>query len=312
MLLNVDFSQDHHGNKIRHLSLTDVTELKQAQKDLEVSQKKLRRLNQTLEQRVQERTLALEQANGELESFSYAVAHDLKTPLRAIEGFSRILENEHKEGLDAEGRRLLQVVTDNTHLMRSLIDGLFNLARMACQEMRKVPLNLTDMAKGVFKRLKSQEPERDIRFFVQEAPPVRGDYSLLYQVLTNLLENALKFTRDNKIAVIEVGGRSAGQENIYYVKDNGVGFDPEYADKLFTAFQKLHRTSDFEGAGLGLAMVQRIIHLHGGRVWAEGKPDEGATFYFSLPKREAGAVGGVAPEGAEPGVSSGSGSGARS
>jgi light-regulated signal transduction histidine kinase (bacteriophytochrome) len=178
------------------------------------------------------------------------------------------------------------VVVDNTQLMRGLIDDLLNLAKMACQQMRKVSLSVTDMAKGAFARLKSQEPERDIRLITHESPPARGDYSLLYRVLMNLLENAFKFTRDKETAVIEVGGRSEGQENIYYVKDNGVGFMEEETQKIFVVFQRLHDGEQYGGTGVGLATVQRIIQRHGGRVWAKGKAGEGATFYFALPKRD--------------------------
>jgi PAS domain S-box-containing protein len=286
MLLNVLFSRDEQGNGLRRLSLTDVTELEQAQQALRASQAKLHRLNQRLEEKVKERTHELEQATQELESFSYTVAHDLKTPLRAIEGFSRMLQGEHTVGLDEEGLRLLRVVVDNTQLMRVLIDDLLNLAKMACQQMRKVSLNLTDMAQGAFARLKSQEPERDIRLIVHETPPAKGDYSLLYQVILNLLQNAFKFTGDKETAVIEVGGRSAEKENIYYVKDNGVGFNKDEAHKLFLVFQRLHTDEKYEGTGVGLATVQRIIQRHGGRVWADGKVGEGATIYFALPKRD--------------------------
>jgi len=285
LLLNLRFplGAEGRGGQCR-LTLTDITELKQARQDLEKSRQELRLLNQTLEQQVKERTSELEQATRELEYFSYTVAHDLKSPLRAIEGFSRMLLVEHIAGLDPEGRRLLQVVVDNTQLMRRHIDDLHNLARLACQEMRKVSLDLTSMAQGVFQRLKALEPARDLRLIVKESPPAWGDSSLLYQVLTNLLENAFKFTRENKNAVIEVGGRSEEKENIYYVKDNGVGFNEDDMHKMFVVFQRLQNGKAYEGAGVGLAIVKRIIDRHGGRVWAEGMVGEGATFYFALPK----------------------------
>ena len=175
---------------------------------------------------------------------------------------------------------------DNTQLLRRLIDDLLSLARLACQEIRKVPMDLASMAQGVFLRLQSQEPERVLRFSVQEALPAWGDSTLLYQVLINLLENAIKFTRENKTAVIEMGGRSEDKENIYYVRDNGIGFDEDHAQKMFVVFQRLHDGKKYEGTGVGLATVQRIIQRHGGRIWAEGKPGGGATFYFSLPKEK--------------------------
>jgi len=285
VLSNLRFHLDVEGREQIRLTLTDITELKQAQQDLEESREELRLLNQTLEQRVKERTTEMEQAMRELEYFSYSVANELKTPLRAIEGFSRMLLVEHTVGLDPEGRRLFQVVIDNTQLMRRLIDDLHNLARLACQQMRKVSLDLTGMAKDVFQRLKSTEPERDLRLIVKESPPAWGDSSLLYQVLMNLLENSFKFTRENKTAVIEVGGRSEGKENIYYVKDNGVGFNEDDTHKIFVVFQRLQNGMAYEGNGVGLAIVKRIIDRHGGRVWAEGKVGEGATFYFVLPRR---------------------------
>ena len=284
MLLDLLILKDAEGQERRRLTLADITELKQVQQNLEESQAKLRHLNQTLEQQVKERTLELEQAVRELESFSFSVAHDLKTPLRAIQGFSRMLLGEHTAELDAEGRRLFQVVVDNTQLISVHIDDILNLARMACQQIRKVSMDITGMATAVFARLQSQEPERDVRLIAKESPPAWGDSPLLYRVLTRLLENAFKFTKKNKTAVIEVGGRSEGRENIYYIKDNGVGFDEGYVHKMFGIFQRLHNGEEYEGAGVGLATVQRIIQRHGGRVWAEGKLNEGATFYFSLPK----------------------------
>jgi PAS domain S-box-containing protein len=286
MLLNVRFFQDAQGNAVSRLSLTDIAELKQAQQALEASHKELRRLNKTLEQRVKNRTRELEQATLELESFSYTVADDLKAPLRAIEGFSRMLLGEHTAGLDEEGRRLLRVVMDNTQLMRGLINDLHNLARTACQQMRKASVNLTDLAEAVFKRLKAEDPGRNLRLIAKDSPPAWGDYPLLYQVMRNLLENAFKFTRDKKTAVIEVGGRSEGQEDLYYVKDNGIGFNEEESHKIFVVFGRLHNGEQYEGTGVGLATAQRIIRRHGGRIWAEGKPGKGATFYFTLSQKE--------------------------
>ena len=277
MLLNVVFLKDAAGLEIRRVTLTDITERKKAEEEI-------LHLNETLEQRIKERTRELELANRELESFSYSVSHDLKTPIRAIQGFSRILLENHTDGLDKEGHRLLRVVVDNTQLMDRLIDGLLNLASLSRQPLHKLSVNLTSMAKAIFARLQSQEAGRNLRLIAEESPLASGDYHLLHQVLVNLLENAVKFTKNNNPGIIEVGGRSEGHENIYYVKDNGIGFDENYGHKLFLVFQRLHSREEYEGTGVGLALVQRIIQRHGGRVWAESKVGQGATFYFALPK----------------------------
>ena len=235
------------------------------------------------EEALRKRTVELESANQELESFSYSVSHDLKAPVRAIEGFSRMLMGEHADKLDAEALRLLQVITTNTKLMHHLIDDLLALSRLGRLQIRKSVVNLTAMTSQVFEQLRAQAPERDLQLTIGDLPPAWGDQSLLYQVMMNLLANAVKFTKSKKTAVIEVGGRTEGKENIYYVKDNGVGFDERYVSNLFRPFQRLHGEEEYEGTGVGLAIVQRIIQRHGGRVWAEGKVGEGATFYFALP-----------------------------
>ncbi len=250
--------------------------------ELTFQKEELERLNSDLRSKQQ----LLEAANGDLESFSYSVSHDLKAPVRAIEGFCRMLMGEHADKLDAEALRLLQVIHTNTKLMQHLIDDLLALSRLGRLQVRKSVVNLAAMTNKVFERLRVQEPERDLRLTVGDLPLGWGDQSLLYQVMQNLLANAVKFTKFKKNAIIEVGGRTEGKENIYYVKDNGAGFDERYADNLFRPFQRLHRQEEYEGTGVGLAIVQRIIQRHGGRVWAEGKVGEGATSYFALPKKE--------------------------
>ncbi len=260
-------------------TFADITEQKQAEEEI-------RKLNQELEQRIREvseRTVQLEAANQELEAFSYSVSHDLRAPLRAIEGFSRMLADEHAARLDAEGQRLLTVIRTNTLLMDRLIEDLLDFSRLGRQEMRMWDLDLTALAHAVFHELQVDNPGRKLQLALKPLPAAHGDRTLLNQVLVNLLANAVKFTRPRELAEIEVGGWTEENENLYYVRDNGVGFDMRYVDKLFGVFQRLHRASEFEGTGVGLAIVQRIINRHGGRVWATGKVQEGATFYFTLP-----------------------------
>lgn len=228
----------------------------------------------------EERVRAL---NKDLESFSYSVSHDLRAPLRAIDGFSRILLEEYTAKLDDEGRRLLNVVCDNTAKMARLIDDILAFSRAGRDELVMIDNDMAALVLASWEELKPTLDEHQVRFEIGTLPRARADRAALRQVLTNLLSNAVKFTRKKQQATIVVGGRSEGGENIYYVKDNGVGFDMQYAHKLFSVFQRLHGQDEFEGTGIGLAIVKRTIDKHGGRVWAEGRINEGATFYFALP-----------------------------
>jgi PAS domain S-box-containing protein len=229
---------------------------------------------------------ALKSAVEELGAFSYSVSHDLRAPLRAIAGFSQALSEDYSDKLDVEGKRMLNVIQDSIHDMGQLIDGLLAFSRLNHNGMKVSEINTRDLATEVFEQVRLGVPERQIRLDIQALPSARGDRAMIREVLANLLSNAVKYTAHREKAVIEVGGRTENNKNTYHVRDNGVGFDMKYVDKLFHVFQRLHSTAEFEGTGIGLALVQRIIHRHGGRVWAEGKVNEGATFYFTLPSKE--------------------------
>ncbi|MHB8769859.1 MAG: sensor histidine kinase [Syntrophales bacterium] len=236
-----------------------------------------------MEEELRQKSNRMEAANHELEAFAYSVSHDLRAPLRAIDGFSRMLARSAGEQLDEEGRRKLRTIRDNVRKMEQLIEDLLAFSRFGRAAMSPALLDMGKLADLVWEELRDLTPERRIELHRAELPAVYGDRTLVRQVFVNLLSNAIKFTKDRDIAVVEIGGCRQEGENHYFVKDNGTGFDMRYADKLFTVFQRLHSDAEFEGTGVGLAIVQRIIHRHGGRVWAEAEVDRGATFHFSLP-----------------------------
>jgi PAS domain S-box-containing protein len=253
----------------------DITERRRAEDQL-------RQLNAELEQRIHERTVELEATNKELESFAYSVSHDLRSPLRGIDGWSQALLEDYADRLDGDGREYLDKVRAEAQRMGVLINDLLQLSRVTRDPMERDDLDLTSMARSLAERLRESEPGRPLAFTIEPGLAAKGDFRLLEIVLTNLLGNAVKYTGPRAEARIEFG-QTAGEDGpVFFVRDNGVGFNMTYVHKLFGAFQRLHKLSEFPGTGIGLATVQRIIHRHGGRVWAEGQPDHGATFYFTL------------------------------
>lgn len=264
-----------NGHKVIQCNVRDVTKRREAEETV-------RQLNANLEQRVIQRTAQLEAANKDLESFSYSVSHDLRAPLRAISGFSRIVLKDHSAGMDADGLRYLNQVEKSAQQMGQLIDDLLTFSRTGRQALNVQPVITADVVDAALDDLKAMQENRRVNISIGDLAECEADASLLRQVWLNLLSNALKYTRKCDPAVITIGSRREGEMDVFFVQDNGAGFDMKYADKLFGVFQRLHLTDDYEGTGVGLALVQRIVQRHGGRVWAEAKLNLGATFHFTL------------------------------
>jgi light-regulated signal transduction histidine kinase (bacteriophytochrome) len=242
---------------------------------------------EALQHALAERTSQLEAVTHELEKFTYSVSHDLRAPLRAIEGFSRILLEDYTDKLDEEGKRYLKVLDASSHKMTRLLDDLLQLSRLGRQEMNLAPVDMRELVTSVWDELKSKFPSRQIDLKIGQLPNVSGDAALLRHVWGNLLSNAIKFTASRTPAKIEISGKEEPDQVVYCIKDNGVGFDMRAAKKLFGVFQRLHTEEEFAGSGTGLAIVQRLVRRHAGEVWVDAKIDEGAAFYFTLPRVEA-------------------------
>jgi predicted ATPase/signal transduction histidine kinase/GAF domain-containing protein len=250
---------------------------------LKAAEAEVRQLNTALEQRVIQRTTQLTEANKELEAFAYSVSHDLRAPLRAIDGFLRVLQEEYSSQLDAEGNRYMKIVRDNAKRMSELIDDLLALSRTNLQQISPQLVHPNELIQKILKDMELDLQGRQVEFEIADLPPCHADLSLLRQVWVNLLSNAIKYTRDRTHARIQIGFTANSEEIIYFIQDNGTGFDMRYVDKLFGVFQRLHRDDEFEGTGIGLAIVQRILQRHGGRIWVEASLDQGSKFYFTLP-----------------------------
>jgi light-regulated signal transduction histidine kinase (bacteriophytochrome) len=269
--------RDSEKNIIRWLgSNTDIDNIKKAEDQL-------KNYNKDLEQRVIDRTEQLLAANRELEAFSYSVSHDLRAPMRAIHSFTSILREDYGKVLDDEGNRICSIIEKSSVHMGQLIDDLLAFSRIGRTGLDHVAIDMESLAKSIYSELTTPEEQKRIIFTIEKLQAASGDAVLMRQVITNLLSNALKYSSKNENAKIVFGSEKKDGEVVYFIKDNGVGFDMQYSNKLFGVFQRLHSAKEFEGNGVGLAIVQRIILRHDGRVWAESEKGNGATFYFSLP-----------------------------
>ena len=265
---------DGHVDRVLGVS-RDITERRKAEAEIQA-------LNESLEERVRERTVQLEEAIAELEAFSYSVSHDLRAPLRAINGYATILSEDHGDGIGEDGRRCCDSIIGNTRRMGQLIDDLLSFSRLGRSRLAREPIDMAALAQSAFGEITTEGQRGTVDLTVGKLASVVGDPTLLRQVWANLLSNALKFTADARGPSIALDCRCAEGEAVYTVADNGPGFDMQHSGKLFQVFERLHG-GEYEGSGIGLAIVRRAVEAHGGRVWAESAPGEGATFFFSLP-----------------------------
>lgn len=274
-LLVAPLKADHNSNSVHLCMIEDITEHKRIEAEINI-------LHDELENRVKERTSELLAANQELETFSYTASHDLRTPLRALDGFANILLQDYSQALDDEGKRLLHVIITNANKMGRLIDELLSFSQIGRQIMQNIEIDMQDIVNKAYHELNPEIGNEKTEFHLEQLPKSIGDPVMIRQAWLNLIANAIKFSSRKSIAVIKIGSFAQDNEIVYYITDNGVGFNMEYSGKLFAVFQRLHSPKEFEGTGIGLAIVQRIIHRHKGRIWAKGKVGEGATFYFTI------------------------------
>jgi signal transduction histidine kinase len=258
-------------------------ELLKREHDLLKSEEKVRRLNSNLEKAIEERTIELNATNRELEAFTYSVSHDLRAPLRAINGYARILEEDFQSRIGSQGKHLIGVITKNARYMGQLIDDLLEFSRTSRAEVRQATFNTDEEVRKICADALEAEPNRQVEIDIKLLSSCNGDITMLRQIWVNLISNAFKYTRKVPVAKIEIGSFHKDQRIVYYIKDNGVGFDMGYKEKLFGVFQRLHRKEEFEGTGVGLALVKRILDRHQGLIWAESTVNSGAQFFFSLP-----------------------------